>query len=106
MRPQVGKRAAQYKPPKEKPRTRTRLFVESRMKHNIATKEDYLIMRDVATAINMNALEQRIIARKRILNLARKELTRDKLIGIIEKEIDLDRHRLTKYHGQLGNWGR
>ena len=98
MRPQVGKRASQYKPPKEDPKTQTRLYVESRMKHNIATKEDYLVMRDVATAINMNALEQRIIAKKHILGLLGKGVSREKLIGMIEKEIDLDRHRLTKYY--------
>ena len=97
MRPQVGKRAAQYKPPQEIAKTRARLFVESRMKHNIATKEDYLVMRDVAAAINMNALEQRIHASKKILERIQQGLTHAKLIEWIEKEIDLDRHRLGKY---------
>ena len=98
MRPQVGKGAREYKAPKELPKTRARLFIERKQKYNIATKEDYLVMRDVATAINMNALEQRMIAKQKILKLMNKNLAKEKLIELIEKEIDLDRHRLTKYY--------
>jgi len=42
MRPQVGKRAGLYKPPKEVPKTKARLFVESRKKHNLSMREEYL----------------------------------------------------------------
>jgi hypothetical protein len=97
MRPQVGKRASEYKPPKEIPKTAARLFVESRMRHNIATREDYLVMRDVASAMNMNALEQRILTRRKILALITSNIGREKLVEMIEKEIDLDRHRMAKY---------
>ena len=98
MRPQVGKGAREYKAPKEIPKTRTRLFVESKQKYNMATKEDYLVLRDVAAAINMNALEQRMIAKQKILKLINKNLSKEKLVELIEKEMDLDRHRLTKYY--------
>ena len=57
MRPQVGKGAREYKPPVEKPKSKARLFVESRKKHNLSMKEDYLTYGDVAVAMNMNALE-------------------------------------------------
>ena len=102
MRPQVGKRANMYKAPQEKVKTKTRLFVESRMKYSIAMKDDFLTMRDVATAINMNALEQRIIARERILSLLKKKLNKQKLIEKIEEENEMDRHRLGKYYRFLG----
>ena len=98
MRPQVGKRSGEYKPPKEIPKTKARLFVESKQKYNMATKEDYLVVRDVAAAINMNALEQRMIAKQKILKLINKNLSKEKLVELIEKDMDLDRHRLTKYY--------
>ena len=98
MRPRVGKGAREYKAPKELPKTRTRQFVERKQKYNIATKEDYLVMRDVAAAINMNALEQRMIAKQKILKLINKNLSKEKLVELIEKDMDLDRHRLTKYY--------
>lgn len=98
MRPQVGKGAREYKPPKEIPKTKARLFVEARMKHNLSMREDYLSMKDVAVAMNMNALEQRLIVKRKMLKLIEKDFPKDKLISIIEKEIDLDRHRLTKYY--------
>ena len=99
MRPQVGKRAGLYKPPKEVPKTKARLFVESRKKHSMSMKEEYLTYRDVAAAINMNALEQRMITKKKILKLIEKGLPKGKLIEVIEEEIHIDRHRLVKYYG-------
>ena len=87
-----------YKAPKEKQKTRARLFVESKLKYSIAMKDDYLTMRDVGTAMNMNALEQRIIARDRVLKLMKKKLSPEKLLEKIEQENELDRHRLSKYY--------
>ena len=97
MRPQVGKGAREYKPQKEVSKTKARLFVESRKKHNLTMKVDYLTIKDVATAMNMNALEQRLIAKRKLLRLIEKDVTKAELIALIENEIDLDRHRLTKY---------
>jgi hypothetical protein len=98
MRPQVGKRANMYKAPREKVKTKTRLFVESRMKYSIAMKDDYLTVRDVATAINMNALEQRIIARESALALLNRKMTRQKIMEKIEEQNGMDRHRLGKFY--------
>lgn len=98
MRPQVGKGASLYKPVKEVQKTKARLFVENRTKHNLSIKEDYLTLKDVAVAMNMNALEQRMIVKRRILKLIGKGLPKDGLIAMLEKEIDLDRHRFTKYY--------
>ena len=98
MRPQVGKRASLYKPPKEVPKTKARLFVESRKKHNLSMKEEYLSMRDVAVAMNMSALEQRMITKQKILKLIEKDMPKRKLIELIEEEIHFDRHRLVKYY--------
>ena len=98
MRPQVGKRAGLYKPPKEVPKTKARLFVESRKKHNLSMKEEYLSMRDVAVAMNMNALEQRMIAKQKILKLIEKGLPKKELVKLIEEEIHFDRHRLVKFY--------
>ena len=98
MRPQVGKGARAYKPPTEIPKTRARQFIERKQKYNIATKEDFLNMKDVAIAINMNALEQRLIPKQKIVQMLSKNLSKEKLIELIEKEMDLDRHRLTKYY--------
>lgn len=98
MRPQVGKRAGLYKPPKVLPKTQSRLFVDSRKKHNFSMKDEYLTLRDVAIAMNMNALEQRMITKQKILKLIEKELPKSKLIELIEEEIHFDRHRLVKYY--------
>lgn len=79
-------------------KTKAGLLVESKSKHNLSIKEEYLTMKDVAVAMNMNALEQRMIAKKRILRLLEKGLSKDQLITILEDEIDVARHRLTKYY--------
>jgi hypothetical protein len=98
MRPQVGKRANQYKAPKEKLKTKARLFIESRLKHSLALKDDYLLMRDVATAVNMNALEQRILAREQVLKLMEKKLSREKVMEKVGEMNEQDRHRLSKFY--------
>ena len=98
MRPQVGKRARNMeKKPPGKPKTKARHFIESRMKHSIALKDDYLLMKDVAVAMNMNALEQRMITKRKILKNLEEGMPRDALIEMLEKEIDMERHRLVKY---------
>ena len=49
----------------------------------MATKEDYLVLRDVAADINMNALEKRMIAKQKILKLINKNLSKEKLVELI-----------------------
>lgn len=102
MRPQVGKGAREYVPPKTIIKTKARIFIESRIRHNISVGEDYLVMKDIETAINMNALEQRMKAKKEMLRLIEKEMPKERLIKLIEDEIDLDRHRLVKYLKFIG----
>ena len=96
MRLQIGKRTDLYKPPKEVPKTKVRLFVESRMKHNLSIKEDYLSSPEVITAININALEQRMITMQKVIKLLDNGYSEEKLISLLEKEIHIDLHRLTK----------
>ena len=98
MRPQVGKRARAYEAPKEVTKKKARLFVESRQKYNMATKEDYLVVKDVAVALNMNALEQRMLAKQKMIQLLNKNLSREKIIEQIEEELAVDLHRLKKYY--------
>jgi len=92
------KRRGIEQPKKEKPKTMARLFVESRRKHNLSMKEDYLKFKDVASAINMNALEQRMITKQRILKKLELGIPRKIIIGMLEEEIHIDRHRLIKYY--------
>jgi hypothetical protein len=98
MNPRVGKRAGQYVPPAEKPKTKSRLFIESRKQHNMSMKEDYLRMQDVEKAINMNALEQRLVTKLKILKMLESKLPKEKLAEKLEEEIHLDWHRLKKYY--------
>ena len=62
-------------------------------------KEDYLRYNDVAAAINMNALEQRMLTKEKLLRSLNAGVPRETLIKMLEGEIDLDRHRLVKYYG-------
>jgi len=97
MRPWHKRRGVEQ-PKEEKPKTKARLFVESRKKHNLSMKEDYLSYKDVAVAINMNALEQRMITKQKILQSLELGIPRETIIKMLEEEIHLDRHRLTKYY--------
>ena len=96
MRLQIGKRTDLYKPPKEVPKTKVRLFVESRMKHNLSIKEDYLSSPEVMTAININALEQRMITMQKVIKLLDKGYSKEKLVSLLEEEIHMDLHLLPK----------
>jgi hypothetical protein len=96
LRLQIGKRTGLYKPPKEVPKTKVRLFVESRMKHNLSIKEDYLSSPEVMTAININALEQRMITMQKVIKLLDKGYSKEKLVSLLEEEIHMDLHLLPK----------
>ena len=61
-------------------------------------KEDYLNFNDVAIAINMNTLEQRMISKQKILRSLELGVPRETIIKILEEEIHLDRHRTVKYY--------
>lgn len=87
----------------EKPKTKARLFVESKKKHNLSMKEDYLSYNEVAAAINMNALEQRMLNKEKLLRSLKAGVPRETLIKMLEGEIHLDRNRLVKYYGFDGD---
>ena len=95
MRPQIGKRA-KNQGEKQKPKTLSREFVENNIRKNITIREEYLVLDDVKTAININAIEQRILARNNMLKLLRQKITTEKLIQIIEEQNHYDRHRMTR----------
>lgn len=95
MRPQIGKRAKKS-PTEEKPKTLAREFVENNMKKNLTIREEYLTLGDVKTAININAMEQRILVRNKIIGLINRKFTPEKLIEKLEEENHFDRHRMTR----------
>ena len=83
MRPQVGKRAALYKPPPEIKKTKFRLFVESRIRQNLSVGRDFILYHDVTKAININALEQRMITKQKVVKLIEKGCSKEKLITML-----------------------
>ena len=98
MRPQVGKRAREQKTEREIKKTKARLFVEDKTKHNLSINTVYLTLSDVETAININALEQRLITKQRIIKILQKGYSIERVIQLLEEEIHIDRHRLQKYY--------
>ncbi len=95
MRPQIGKRAVKTST-EEKKITLSREFIENSTRKNITIREEYLLLEDVKTAININAIEQRIFARNKVIALIDKHLTTEKLRQMLEEENHFDRHRMTK----------
>lgn len=95
MRSQIGKRAKKQEE-KHQPKTLSREFVENNLRKSISIREEYLVLNDVKTAININAVEQRILARNNVLKLLRQKITSEKLIEIIEEQNHYDRHRMTR----------
>ena len=99
MRSWHERRTGAQQKKEEKPKTMSRLFVENKKKHNLSIKEDYLSYNDVAAAINMNAIEQRMMTKEKLLRSLKAGVPSETLIKMLEGEIHLDRHRLVKYYG-------
>jgi hypothetical protein len=95
MRPQVGKRAKKNQDA-EKEKTLSREFIEKNLKKNLAIREEYLSLEDIKTAININAIEQRIYARNKILHWLKENYPTTSIIEKIEEENHFDRHRMNK----------
>ena len=95
MRPQVGKRAKSSSDT-EKEKTLSREFIEKNIRKNLAIREEYLPFADVKTAININAIEQRIFARNKVLYWLKENYPTSLIIEKIEEENHFDRHRLSK----------
>lgn len=95
MRPQVGKRANKNQD-EEKEKTLSREFIEKNLKKNLAIREEYLSLEDIKIAININAIEQRIYARHKILYWLKENYPITSIIEKIEEENHFDRHRMNK----------
>ena len=95
MRPQVGKRA-KTTAESEKEKTLSREFIEKNIRKNLAIREEYLLIEDVKTAININAIEQRIYARNKVLAWLKENYPTTIIIRKIEEENHFDRHRMNK----------
>jgi|GEM_PF-2948086 len=95
MRPQIGKRTQRTNNP-EKEKTLSREFIENNLRKNLTIREEYLPLEEIKTAININAIEQRIFVRKKIIKLLQQDLERDALIQKLLEEIHFDRHRMMK----------
>lgn len=91
-------RRGPYKPKPEKHKTRSRLYIESCKKHNLSMKEEYLTYNDVAKAINMNTLEQRIMLKKKILRWLELGIPKETIMGMLSEGAEMDRHKLVKYY--------
>ncbi len=95
MRPQIGKRA-QKANDDEKEKTLSREFIESNLRKNLTIREEYLPLAEIKTAININAIEQRILARKKLIKLLHQDFEPDAIINKLLEENHYDRHRITK----------
>jgi hypothetical protein len=95
MRPQIGKRA-QHLSGQEKEKTLSREFIENNLRKNLTIREEYLPLAEIKTAININAIEQRILVRKKLIKLLHQDIERDAIISKLLEENHYDRHRITK----------
>jgi len=95
MRPQIGKRAKK-ETGRNKQITLSCEFIEKNLKKNLAIREEYLSFEDVKTAININAIEQRIFARSIIMNWLKEHYPASRIIEKIEEANHFDQHRMNK----------
>ena len=95
MRPQIGKRA-QLTSGKEKEKTLSREYIENNLRKNLTISEEYLPLEEIKTAININAIEQRIFTRKKLIKLLHQDIQPDAIIQQLLEENHFDRHRMMK----------
>jgi hypothetical protein len=96
MNPNIGKRAALYKKPDEKPRTLARQFIELNTHQNISVKRNFVYLEDVKTAININTLEERIMLKRWLIKQLQASSSKEELIQSLFDSEEKDRHRLQK----------
>jgi len=94
MRRQIGNRA--QKPKQEKDKFLSVSYVKENVQNNLALRRDHLYLEDVKNAININALEQRILLRKELLQILESDMPVRVIKQRIFKELERDRHRLLK----------
>lgn len=94
MRRQIGKRAQKAEEQNEKFLSVS--YVKENVQNNLALRRDHLYLEDVKNAININALEQRILVRKDILRLLESDIPASLIKQRIFRELERDRHTLLK----------
>ncbi len=95
MRPQIGKRADRSEEASVE-KTLSREFIEKNLRKNLAIREEYLPLQEIKTAININAIEQRIFTRNRMIHFLKENISQETLIKKLEDENHFDRHRMMK----------
>ncbi|MCF8309115.1 MAG: hypothetical protein K9I68_08910 [Bacteroidales bacterium] len=97
MRRQIGKRA--QKAGEHKDKFLSVSYVKENTQNNLALRRDHLYLEDVKNAININALEQRILLRKDLLRMLESDMPLSVIKQRIFKDLETDRHTLMKrYH--------
>lgn len=97
MNPGIGKRSSITKEKeKQQPKTKTAVFIEANTHKVIGIREHFVYLDDVKLAININALEQRMITKQWLLRMLDKFRDIEKLKRHISESAELDRHRIFK----------
>ncbi len=96
MNPRIGKRSVINK---EDRRLEAKVvdFVQDNTHKVIGIREEFVYLDDVKVAMNINALEQRMITKQWLLGILEKDYNKDYVINKIKESAELDRHRLVKY---------
>lgn len=96
MNPRIGRRSTLSS---ERRRTKNKVvnFIENNSHKVIGIREEFVYLEDVKTAMNINALEQRMGTKKWVLELLNKKYDKDYLVRKINESAELDRHRLLRY---------
>jgi hypothetical protein len=96
MKPSHGKRSSTYYHPEEKKPSAVRTFIELNTHHNISMKREYVYIKDVKEAININTLEERIKLKRWLVKQLQACKTTEELINVLFESAEKDRHRLQK----------
>jgi hypothetical protein len=97
MHPRIGKRS-KYNQTEKKPESKAVEFIVLNTKKSITLKQEYLYLEDVKTALNIHHLEQNIVLKRWLVGQIQTGQPTDKLVGLLEKSFEQDRHRLQKMY--------
>ena len=96
MNPRIGRRST-LNLEKRQIKNKVVSFIEKNSHKVIGIREEFVYLEDVKTAMNINALEQRMGTKKWVLELLNKKYDKDYIIRKINESAELDRHRLFRY---------
>lgn len=94
MRRQIGKRA--IKPKEQEQKLKAVEFIENNTQSNLALRREHVYLEDVKVAININALEQRILLRKYVLTLLDKQIPAERVKTLMSEANEKDLHLMIK----------